>query len=161
MSDQKIEKPISMFVLFAQMFSITAKRLEKEFGPRGLEVLKDSVQEFGYMRGQNIARRAAAQGQDNTVENYLDNYDMERSELFGYTNKYQADAVCQEFTRCIFADTWIQAGEERYGRIYCENIDPAIALGYNAAMQCQHDHIMYADHKCTFCFKMKQDKKNQ
>ena len=32
----------------------------------------------------------------------------------------------KDFDRCVFAQTWIDAGEEKYGRIYCENIDPAI-----------------------------------
>ena len=155
MEEQKMKEPVSMFVLFAQMFSITAKHLEAEFGQRGLDVLANSVKEFGEMRGKDIARRAAARGKQNTLENYLDNYDMERSELFGYTNEYKPDCVCQEFTRCVFAETWIKAGEEKYGRIYCEHIDPAIAYGYNEDLECRHDKIMYADKKCTFCFKMK------
>lgn len=155
MEDQRMKDPVSMFVLFAQMFSITAKHLEKEFGQKGLDVLADSVREFGVMRGKDIASRAAACGKQNTLENYLDNYDMERSELFGYTNEYKPDCVCQEFTKCIFAETWMEAGEEKYGRIYCNNIDPAIAYGYNENLECQHEKIMYDDKKCTFCFKMK------
>ena len=155
MEDQKMKDPVSMFVLFAQMFSITAKHLEKEFGEKGLTVLADSVQEFGRLRGNDIARRAASHGKKNTLENYLDHYDMERSELFGYTTEYKPDCICQEFTKCVFAETWMNAGEEKYGRIYCENIDPAIAYGYNEKLECQHDQIMYADKKCTFCFKMK------
>lgn len=155
LENQKIEDAVSMFVLFAQMFSITAKNIEKNFGQHGLDVLAESVKEFGIKRGENIAARAAANGKGNTLTNYLDNYDMERSNLFGYTNLYGQNEINQEFTRCVFAETWIKAGEERYGRIYCENIDPAIAYGYNKNMECQHEKIMYDDNKCTFCFKMK------
>lgn len=157
-SSQKMDEPVSMFELFARMFSITAKHVEKHFGQEGLDVLADAIKEFGMERGQDIARRAAAAGKPNTPENYLDHYDMERSELFGYQNDYQPEGIYQEFTDCVFANTWIKAGDERYGRIYCENIDPAIAKGYNQDMECIHDKIMYDDNKCTFCFKMKDDK---
>jgi len=150
------QKPVSMFVLFARLFSIVAKNLENEFGQKGLEVLAKSVKEFGVARGQDIARRAEAQGEDNSIGNYLKNYDMERSELFGYVTEYKDNKIYQEFTRCIFAETWMNAGEEKYGRIYCENIDPAIAEGFNKDLQCEHDNIMYKDKKCTFCFKIKE-----
>lgn len=156
---EEVKETVSMFVLFAKMFSITAKNLEKEFGEKGLKVLEDSVKEFGIERGKDIAARAKANGKENTLENYLDNYDMGRSEEFGYDTVYKQDGIHQDFHRCVFAKTWMDAGEEKYGRIYCENIDPAIAEGYNENMECVHDHIMYADGHCTFCFRMKENNK--
>ena len=57
---EEVKEPVSMFVLFARMFSITAKNLEKEFGEKGLKVLEDSVKEFGIERGKDIAARAKA-----------------------------------------------------------------------------------------------------
>lgn len=154
---EEVKEPVSMFVLFAKMFSITAKNLEKEFGEKGLKVLEDSVKEFGIERGKDIAARAKANGKENTLENYLDNYDMGRSDDFGYDTTYEKDGIHQDFHRCVFAKTWMDADEEKYGRIYCENIDPAIAKGYNENMECIHDHIMYADGHCTFCFRMKEE----
>lgn len=156
---EQVKEPVSMFVLFARMFSITAKNLEKEFGEKGLKVLEDSVKEFGIERGKDIAARAKANGKENTLENYLDNYDMGRSEEFGYDTVYKQDGIHQDFHRCVFAKTWMEASEEKYGRIYCENIDPAIVEGYNENMECVHDHIMYADGHCTFCFRMKENNK--
>lgn len=155
MEEQKIKEPVSMYVLFAKMFSITAKHLEKEFGQKGLDVLAECVKEFGRSRGQDIAERAAARGLDNSLNNYLDNYDMERSDLFGYCTEYKDNMIFQEFTRCVFAETWIAEGEERYGRIYCNHIDPSIAEGFNSEMLCEHENIMYDHQRCTFCFKMK------
>lgn len=149
------KEPVSMFVLFAKMFSITAKNLEKEFGEKGLKVLEDSVKEFGIERGKDIAARAKADGVENTLEQYLDHYDMGRSEEFGYQTTYGKNEIHQDFTRCVFAKIWMDANEEKYGRIYCENIDPAIAAGYNQNMECIHDAIMYKDGHCTFCFCMK------
>lgn len=152
---QEIEDPVSMYVLFARMFSIIARRIEERLGEEGLGIMARSVQEFGEERGKDIAERARQKGNENDLGNYLVNYDMERSGLFGYEDTYGEEEIRQEFDRCIFAETWIKEGQERYGRIYCENIDPAIARGYNESLMCIHDKIMYDDHKCTFCFKMK------
>ena len=152
---QEIDEPVSMYILFARMFSIIARRIEERLGDEGREIMVRSVQEFGEERGKDIARRARQKGNENDLQNYLVNNDMERSGLFGYENTYGEDEVRQEFDRCIFAETWMKEGQERYGRIYCENIDPSIARGYNERLVCEHDKMMYDDHKCTFCFKMK------
>ena len=75
---------------------------------------------------------------------------------------YEANRnIFGEFTGCVFAETWMAEGQEKYGRIYCENIDPAIAYGYNENLVCQHDKIMYDDKKCTFCFYMKDKGQDQ
>ena len=153
--DVKIDNPVNMYVLFARFFSIVAEQLEKDFGDDGLKSLEQSVKIFGYLRGKDIARRAANEGKENSLLNYLDSYDMERSELFGYKNDIQADEVKQVFHKCVFAETWIGEKKEKYGRIYCENIDPSIARGYNEDMICDHDHIMYDNNECTFSFKLK------
>lgn len=152
---EKMKEPVSMFVLFAKMFSITAKNLEKEFGEKGLNVLAESVKEFGMERGKDIAARAHADGADNTLEQYLSHYDMGRSEEFGYQTVYESNEIHQEFKQCVFAKAWMDAGQDKYGRIYCENIDPAIVTGYNQDMECIHEHIMYDHGHCTFCFRMK------
>lgn len=154
-SSQEIDEPVSMYVLFARMFSIIARHMEARLGEEGLRIMAQAVQEFGEERGRDIACRARQRGNENDLENYLVNYDMERSGLFGYENTYGEGEVRQEFDRCIFAETWMKEGQERYGRIYCENIDPSIARGYNEQLMCIHDKMMYDDHKCTFCFKMK------
>lgn len=109
-----MDEPVSMFVLFARFFSILAKNLEKEFGEKGLEILKQSVIDWGVARGKDIARRAAQRGQKNDLDAYLPNYDMERSELFGYDTEYGKDEINQDFDRCVFAKTWMDAGEDRY-----------------------------------------------
>lgn len=158
-NEEKIEDAVNMYVLFAKFFSITAKQLEKDFGEAGLNSLAEAVKSFGYERGKDIATRAAAAGKENNLENYLSSYDMERSELFGYQNDIRPDAVYQVFDRCVFAETWIGEQNEKYGRIYCEHIDPAIASGYNEKMVCDHDHIMYENGECTFCFRMKEEEK--
>lgn len=157
MNINKIDKPVSMFVLFAKFFSILAKNMEKEFGQKGLDILKQSVIDWGMARGKDIARRAKNSGQENTLDAYLPNYDMERSELFGYNTTYENNEIHQYFDRCVFAETWMTADEEKYGRIYCENIDPALITGFNENLECVHDHIMYKDNHCTFCFKAKEE----
>ncbi|MCD8171666.1 MAG: L-2-amino-thiazoline-4-carboxylic acid hydrolase, partial [Clostridiales bacterium] len=76
---QEIDEPVSMYILFARMFSIIARRVEERLGDEGRELMAQSVQEFGEGRGKDIARRARQRGNENDLQNYLVNYDMERS----------------------------------------------------------------------------------
>lgn len=158
--ETKSEQPVSMYVLFARMFAILARRMEERLGEEGREIMAQSVKEFGEERGREIARRARANGNENDLEHYLGSYDMERSGLFDYKDTYEEGAVRQVFRECIFAKTWKEEGQERYGRIYCDNIDPSIARGYNEKLMCVHDKMMYDDGQCTFCFTMKCDSSN-
>ncbi len=134
---EEVKEPVSMFVLFAKQFSIIAKNLEKEFGEKGLKVLEDSVKEFGYERGKDIAARAKANGLPNTLENYLDNYDMGRSNDFGYDTVYAEDGIHQDFQECVFAKTWMQARKNTAAFIAKISILPllqAITRTWNASM---------------------------
>ena len=153
--ENRMKDPVSMFVLFARFFAIMARRLEERLGEEGLQIMGEVVKEWGIERGTDIANRARENGKENTLMNYLKSYDMERSDEFVYENKYSEKEVFQEFQGCVFAETWIKEKKEKYGRIYCENIDPAIAKGYNENLICEHDKIMYDDKKCSFCFYMK------
>ena len=138
MAMEKVDKPVNMFVLFAQFFSILAKNLEKKYGAEGLDLLKETVIEWGVARGKDIAHRAAQSGKTNDLEAYLPSYDMERSELFGAETKYTPDEIHQDFDRCVFAQTWIDAGEENMAaftaRISIRPLSKATMRIWNASM---------------------------
>jgi len=151
----KIEEPVSMYEMFAKLFSHVSKEVVEKFGDEGKEAIKKGVWNFGYERGQNIAKRAEANGLPNIPENYLTSYDMERSELFASDDTYGKDKVEQVFTKCIFASQWMEDGDEEYGMLYCEMIDPSVAAGYNENMECIHEKHIFEDKVCTFCFKLK------
>lgn len=148
-------EPVSMYQIFARMFIHLTKEIVEEFGEKGEAAIKRGVWNFGVERGKDIARRAHVRGQKNDSDNYLISYDMDRSDEFESIDTYGDGYVEQYFTRCVFASEFQKAGMEKYGWLYCEMIDPAIAYGYNPNLECIHEKHFFTDNVCTFCFKMK------
>jgi hypothetical protein len=153
--ENESKNPVSWPTLFCRLFAHLAKEVVEKFGAEGEEAIKAGVWSFGVERGQNIAERAKANGCEIDSASYLPNYDMARSDDFTAENTYGENQVEQLFTQCGFADQWISDGMERYGKLYCEIIDPAIAKGYSENFECIHDKIIYDDGVCSFCFRMK------
>lgn len=148
------QEPVSMYVMFAKMFAYMAKEVCDRFGEEGEQAVRDAVEKFGMERGADIAMRAAANGLENIPANYLNNYDMERSNDFTSEDTYGENKVEQVFTDCVFANQWTKDGMQKYGKLYCDMIDPSIARGYNKDMECIHDKHFFTHGSCTFCFKL-------
>lgn len=157
MRDNESAEPVSMYTLFARLFAHIAREVGERFGEEGEEAIKAGVQYFGEERGRSIAERALAKGCAIDAYNYLPNYDMGRSDNFTAENTYGDDQVEQLFTQCAFADQWMKDGNEKYGALYCDVIDPAIAKGYSEKMECIHEKHIFKDGVCSFCFRMKKD----
>lgn len=155
MKDNESKEPVSWATLFCRLFAHVSKEVVDRFGEEGEEAIRNGVRAFGEERGRNIAERARANGCDIDVYSYLPNYDMGRSDDFTAENTYGDDQVEQLFSQCGFADQWLQDGMERYGKLYCDVIDPAIAKGYSEELECIHDRRIYEDGVCSFCFRMK------
>ena len=154
--DRNLElEEVDMYVLFARMFAHITKEVEKACGKEGVLAVREGVRQFGLERGKNIAARAKAMGHEVTPEFYLSCYDMGRSDFFTSEDKVSPDLVEQNFTQCVFADTWTKDGTQEYGIHYCEMIDPAIASGYHEDFECIHDKHFFKDGHCHFCFKMR------
>lgn len=156
MKENESAEPISWATLFCRLFAHIAKEVVDRFGEEGEKAVKDGVRAFGIERGRNIAERAKENGCDLTPESYLSNYDMGRGNDFTAQNVYGDNQVEQLFTQCGFAEQWVNDGMERYGKLYCDVIDPAITEGYSSKMECIHDKRVYEDGVCSFCFRMKE-----
>lgn len=153
-------EPYTMFAIMAKLFAHIAKVMVETFGKEeGERIMMDSVGTFGEERGRDIARRAAAIGKPNTMENYLSNYDMGRSELFEYETYFHPTEIEQSFTKCAFAEQWKKDGMEDYGILYCHMIDPSIAKGYNPNFEVVHDQYVLKEGTCHFRFQMKDNER--
>lgn len=155
MKDNESKDPVSWSTLFCRLFAHVTKEVVEKFGEEGEQAIKDGVWAFGVERGRSIAERAKANGCKIDVESYLSNYDMGRGDDFTAENTYSDNQVEQLFTQCGFADQWIADGMEKYGKLYCDVIDPAIAKGYSEDLECIHDRRIYENGVCSFCFRMK------
>lgn len=156
-TQKKHLEPVSMYNIAAKLFAYVAKAVIDKYGDEAREVIKEGVRALGEDRGKDIARRAAAIGETNEIQNYLTNYDMERSGLFQYKTLNKEDEIEQHFVKCVFADQWQKDGMEEYGILYCEAIDPAIAKGFNPKLEVIHDKHFFKDGECHFCFHMNKE----
>ena len=146
---------VSIYEIMANLFAEIAAEVEGRFGAEGEEAIRAAVRKFGHDRGELIACAAHNDGKENTADNYLPYYDMERSELFAAESIANEQEIKQDFSKCIFAEAWMKSGMEKYGLYYCEEIDPAIAGGYNKNFKCEHDkYFLKGDQSCTFRFYM-------
>ncbi len=151
--DRKEPGTVSIYTIMAELFAALAEEVVTRFGSEGELAVRQAVRNFGEMRGRRIAENARQSGKDNTVANYLPFYDMERSLLFTAESQTGANEVRQCFSKCIFADAWKNLQAERYGLLYCEEIDPAIARGFNSSLQCEHkEYLLKGGTQCTFRF---------
>ncbi len=151
-------EPLNMYSLMAKMFAYISRAASLKFGKEGEEAAMEAVRRFGEERGRDIARRAAAVGEPNGIDNYLTNYDMGRSELFTFDTDFHPGEIEQTFTKCAFADQWKKDGMEEYGILYCHMIDPAVAAGYNPKFEVVHDKYILKENEgvCHFRFQMKE-----
>ena len=144
---------VSIDVIMARLFAYIAREVIDRFGSEGEAAIRAAVGKFGEDRGRVIAENVRAAGKETTADNYLPYYDMERSELFSATDKATKTKIDQEFSACIFAKAWQDLGMEKYGLLYCEEIDPAIARGYDPKFGCSHDRfLLKGDGCCRFSF---------
>lgn len=151
---------VNIYEIMAALFATIAEEVEGRFGAEGEDAMRAAVKKFGNTRGRFIARSVAEAGKENTAENYLPYYDMERSAHFAADTTGNDKEIRQNFSKCIFAEAWMKTGMEKYGLYYCEEIDPAIAEGYNKNFKCEHDkYFLKGDQCCTFRFYMDEQKK--
>ncbi|WP_078393822.1 L-2-amino-thiazoline-4-carboxylic acid hydrolase [Shouchella patagoniensis] len=141
----------------AQLFARVTKQIVDRYGDAGKNAVREGVRTFGESRGKGIAERAAHLGYENTIEHYLSNYDMGRSELFEFETIHFPERIEQTFTRCPFGEQWAKDDMHEYGILYCEMIDPSIAKGYNPQFDVEHDQYVLREGVCHFHFNLKKN----
>jgi hypothetical protein len=148
---------LTIYRLMAKLFAHVSKAVVVVYGEEGKHVIRDGVRAFGEKRGKGIAERARHMGKPNTIENYLSNYDMGRSDLFEYESIFKPELIEQTFTKCPFGQQWADDDMHEYGILYCQMIDPAIAKGYNPEFEVEHDQYVLKEGVCHFNFKLKKN----
>ncbi|MEB1808319.1 MAG: L-2-amino-thiazoline-4-carboxylic acid hydrolase [Bacillaceae bacterium] len=150
---------LTIYSLMAKLFAQVTRAVVDVYGEEGKDVIREGVRTFGEERGQGIAHRAAHLGKPNTIENYLSNYDMGRSELFEFENIFKPQSIEQTFTKCPFGQQWADDNMHEYGILYCEMIDPAVAKGYNPNFEVDHDQYVLKEGVCHFNFRLEEKSK--
>lgn len=148
---------LTPFALFAKLFAQITKAVVDTYGDEGEKAIEESIWEFGKKRGRGIAQRARVNGKDNTIDQYLTNYDMGRSDLFTIETVHKPEEIEQTFTVCPLGQQWADDDMHSYGIVYCRVIDDAIAHGFNNKFNVVHDQFVLKEGQCHFHFQLKED----
>ncbi|TSB48625.1 hypothetical protein FN960_02460 [Alkalicoccobacillus porphyridii] len=151
---EDVDEQGTIYAWMAQLFAEVTKQVVDQYGDSGKDAVREAVRRFGEERGEGIAHRAAHLGFPNTIQHYLSNYDMGRSELFEFENVLTENNIEQTFTKCPFGEQWVEDGMGEYGILYCEMIDPAVAKGFNSDFEVEHDQYVIHEGVCHFHFSM-------
>lgn len=153
MMDKNNEK-MSTFGIMAMLFESVAEEVISKFGEDGKKAIEEAVFKFGTKRGQEIRRKTLEAGEQLTFENYLKNYDMERSSEFKSDTKIGENFIDQDISICPLGNGW--RGNPEIGKLYCNNVDKGLAYGYDPDILYNLEkHILRGDELCCLRFRKK------
>ena len=96
------------------------------------DVIRRAVWRYGVQRGSRMAQRAQAAGHPLDFLHYLAYSEWRaRPEAFEITVLENAPHLHQQVYRCPWHQAWADADLMPYGRLYCLDIDRAVAHGFN------------------------------
>jgi hypothetical protein len=143
--------PMHHALLFAW---ITRAVVENVGTEKGKAVVGNAIRRYGEQRGKRMALRALADGRAPTMDAYRA-YGEWRAE----PGESQSEIVETEpqLTIHVLSCPWQRAWEENdllaYGRLYCRDIDAALARGFNPRLQLDVNTTLTNDSlPCEFVF---------
>lgn len=116
----------------ALLFGMLAKAADQLFGSRGDEAGIYALRLYAAERGERMARRAREDHMPLTLETYRiyteweDVKKLMRIETIGLSPNYRMNGVY-----CVWDQTWKKFHLEKYGRMYCSNVDQAMVRSFN------------------------------
>jgi len=120
-------------ILIALLSRSAITRLRAENGEK---IIRQAVRRYGEQRGRRMALRAQRDGEPLTMLNYMA-YGEWRTEP-GESAQRSEEMVphARSFVdRCPWHQAWVESGLLQYGRLYCQEIDQALARGFNPALR--------------------------
>jgi hypothetical protein len=138
-------------VLFALLSRSAITHLGVENGEK---TIHEAVRCYGEQRGRRMALRAQRDGEPLTMLNYMA-YGEWRTEP-GESEQRSEEMVphARSFSdRCPWQQAWVESDLLRYGRLYCQEIDQALARGFNPALRLDVLSTLSNDGRpCEFVF---------
>jgi hypothetical protein len=138
-------------LLFAWMSREVIRRVGAE---KGEAAIRKAVQRYGRQRGRRMAMRAQADGQPQSMFDFLVYGEWEASDgdfdrLILETNPHFHIRVA----RCPWNDTWVENDLLPYGRLYCLEVDGALIQGFNPELTLELNATLPNDQRdCDFIY---------
>lgn len=137
-----------MSVHMANMYYFLTKEMINDFGEDAKETIERAIAQFGYERGQEIAKQVKAEGLPLTIENLDRFYDIPIAEGWDLHRTYENYRKHNITDSCTFATVWLERDWAEIGHIYCV-VDIAIREGYSDNVEFQPvKNILEGDPHC-------------
>ena len=117
----------------AVLFALLARESIQQFGPdAGEKVVREAVRRYGEQRGRRMAQRALRDGKPLTLTTYLQVGEWRSMTGEGRSqSQLQGEDLINRVEVCPWHNAWLEAELLPYGRLYCLEIDAALARGFN------------------------------
>jgi hypothetical protein len=139
----------------AVLFALLARGVQVHFGDElGEVVIRRAVRRYGEQRGRRMRLRAQRDGEPLTMLNYMaySEWRGRERESEQKMSKTTPDAYSY-VDRCPWNEAWVESNLLRYGRLYCQEIDPALVRGFNPQLKLDVLNTLSNDQKpCEFIF---------
>ena len=130
MEDMKMEfNPEHHALLFAW---IAQEVIRREGEGRGSVAVREAVRRYGEQRGSRMAQRARRDGQALDMTTYMAYGEWQAEPgLFAASTDVLEGTPRSLIQRCPWHEAWVGDEVNEAGRLYCLEIDPALARGFN------------------------------
>lgn len=116
----------------AVLFALIVKRLEENWTETYRGVVKAGVRRYGFERGRRMAARALEHGDDCRAENYLCYGEWRSSDYPEQQSIVEASVpYTLKVKSCCWCEAWKRHGLMEWGKLYCEDVDTALTIGFN------------------------------
>ena len=138
----------------AILFALIARSLVRHFGNRGEKAVRAAVRKYGLQRGRRMALRTLRDGLEPNVMNYLayGEWIPDPAERDTRFPAYEPEVRMENY-RCPWHRSWQESDLMEYGRLYCQEVDAALAQGYNGMTLDLQTNLAAGDPFCGFVFR--------
>jgi hypothetical protein len=121
----------------ALLFAWIAQEAIRRVGAgRGQAAVRAAVRQYGEQRGRRMAQRAQSDGRPPDMTSYLAYGEWRAaSEAFETARDATGEAPRTLVLRCPWHQAWVEEGINQAGRLYCLEIDVALARGFSPALR--------------------------
>lgn len=132
MSEMTIQEAVRMMSeQMANMYYYLTREMVNALGKEeAKKYIHKAIVDFGHNRGERIAAKALAAGDELTIENLDKYYDIPIAQGWDLHRTYNKDFKDNVTDSCIFAEVWIEKDWAEIGHLYCA-VDIAIREGYS------------------------------
>lgn len=120
----------------AMLFALAAREIVQAAPDRGEGIVRQAVRRYGAQRGKRMALRAQANGDPLDMFNYMayGEWAVGEGEMSSQMVA-EGPAARSVVQRCPWHTAWADRDLMGYGRLYCLEIDEALARGFNPALR--------------------------